>query len=197
MATATYMITVLVSRCAPGRVKALALAWVLLAAPAVARPLCESEATGYLLLDEAGETIDACRAERPLIPASTLKLVTAWLALEHWGDDYRFATDFFLDDDQWLWVRGHGDPMLVSEELKRVAAALAQTGLKSLRGIGIDEQWFAERIDIPGRGDSDNPYDAPVAALAANFNTVIRSSRQPDVALEYSGDSDEGYLHLE
>ncbi len=153
----------------------VALLFVAAAAADAATPgqrVCTLGESSYLLLDEAGEPLDACRADTLLIPASTLKLVTAWLALSHWGEDYRFTTDFFLDDDQRLWVRGSGDPMLVSEELDRIAAALAKSGLESLRGIGVDESRFAATVKIPGRSATDNPYDAPVAALAANFNTV-------------------------
>ena len=139
--------------------RAIALAALLLAvgvvdaadADAPARRICGLGASAYLLLDETGAPVEACRPDAPLIPASTLKLVTAWLALSHWGEDYRFTTDFFIDDDQRLWVRGNGDPMLVSEELERIAAALAQSGIESLRGIGVDEGWFATTVKIPGR----------------------------------------------
>ena len=143
-----------------------------LGATTVGEQVCRLDDTGYLLVDSAQRTLDACRADTPLIPASTMKILTAWLALQHWGSDFHFSTDFYLDQGQVLWVRGQGDPMLVSEELAMMAGALKRRGLPVLSGIGIDASYYAPRIDIPGRSGSDNPYDAPVAALAVNFNTV-------------------------
>ncbi len=152
---------------------------LLLIPPAVAagadpveQQVCRLERAAFLLVGGAGQGGRDCRADEPLIPASTLKVLTAWLALEHWGPDFRFTTEFFLDDHQLLWIRGRGDPMLVSEELASVAAALKSRGVGPLAGIGIDESYYAADIDIPGRAGSDNPYDAPVTALAANFNTL-------------------------
>ncbi len=141
------------------------------AAPADER-ICDLDHAGYLLLDSAGETLDGCHADRPLVPASTIKILTAWLALTHWSADFRFSTEFYLDEDQLLWVRGLGDPMLVSEELASIAQALKAAGLRMVSGIGVDTSYYGNGIEIPGRSGSDNPYDAPVAALAVNFNTV-------------------------
>ncbi len=141
------------------------------AAPADER-VCGLDRAGYLLLDSAGETLDACHADTPLVPASTIKILTAWLAIKHWGADFRFSTDFYLDEDQLLWVHGLGDPMLVSEELALIAQGLKAVSLSAVSGVGIDTSYYANDIDIPGRARTDNPYDAPAAALAVNFNTV-------------------------
>ncbi|MDH3830306.1 MAG: D-alanyl-D-alanine carboxypeptidase, partial [Gammaproteobacteria bacterium] len=53
---------------------------------------------GLLYMDEAGRVIDTKRADDLFVPASTTKLVTAWLALNHWGEAHRFKTDFYLDE---------------------------------------------------------------------------------------------------
>ena len=154
----------------------LLLVGQLYAAPPDKR-ICALERASYLLLDDHGETLAACRPDTPLIPASTQKILTAWLALDHWGPDFRFSTDFYIDEDQLLWVRGRGDPMLVSEELGQMAEAIARLGLTALTGIGVDSSYYATHIEVPGRSGSDNPYDAPVAALAVNFNTVNLSRK--------------------
>jgi D-alanyl-D-alanine carboxypeptidase/D-alanyl-D-alanine-endopeptidase (penicillin-binding protein 4) len=98
-------------------------------------------------------------------------------AIEHWGLDHRFVTDFHLDSDERLWVKGYGDPYLVSEELERVAKALKARGVRTLAGIGTDDSYFDPSVEISGRSSSTNPYDAPVTALAVNFNTVNVVSR--------------------
>ncbi len=125
-----------------------------------------------LLVKEGGKDLIAYQADTPRIPASTMKLLTAYAALETWGRDYRFQTDFFQDGDGWLWVKGYADPYLVSEELDRMVAALKQQGLREVSGIGLDDSFFSPDVEIAGRSSSNNPYDAPVTALAANFNTL-------------------------
>ena len=112
----------------------------------------------------------AHQAERPMIPASTMKVLTALAAIQRWGLDHRFATDTFTADG-WLWVQG-GDPFLVSEELERLVAGIKGAGLREVKGIGLDDGRFSPALRIDGRSTSDNPYDAPVTALALNFNTL-------------------------
>jgi D-alanyl-D-alanine carboxypeptidase/D-alanyl-D-alanine-endopeptidase (penicillin-binding protein 4) len=125
-----------------------------------------------LMVDEGGRTQIARQVDRPMIPASTMKILTALAAIERWGLDHRFHTDFYLAGDGWLWAKGYGDPYLVSEELERVAVAIKKAGVRKVAGIGTDDSYFAPDLRISGRSGSSNPYDAPVTALAANFNTI-------------------------
>jgi len=135
---------------------------------------------GLLYLDESGKVINKKRAKDLFVPASTTKLVTAYLALSHWGEDHRFKTDFFLDESTTnpaLWIKGYGDPFLVSEELTSIAQALGArlkaSGINKLGGIHLDTTYFARNIKLPGTAKSNNPYDAIPSALAANFNTIF------------------------
>ncbi|RLA40564.1 MAG: peptidase S13 [Gammaproteobacteria bacterium] len=136
-------------------------------------------AAGLLYQDEAGKAINTKRAEDLFVPASTTKLVTAYLALNHWGEDHRFKTEFYLDEataNATLWIKGFGDPFLVSEELQIIASIIAARlkakGICKLAGIRLDTTYFASNVKLPGTGKSNNPYDAIPSALAANFNTV-------------------------
>jgi D-alanyl-D-alanine carboxypeptidase/D-alanyl-D-alanine-endopeptidase (penicillin-binding protein 4) len=137
---------------------------------AVSRVLALPKAS--LMLEEQGRPVIAHNADRPMVPASTMKILTALAAIERWGLDHRFHTDFHRDADNWLWVKGGGDPYLVSEELDRVAQALHAQGVRTVAGIGTDDSRFAPDVEIAGRSWTNNPYDAPVTALAANFNTL-------------------------
>ncbi len=128
--------------------------------------------SSMLTLDGNGDILANIAPEQARIPASTLKILTAWLAIKHWGLEHRFYTDFYIDEYQNLWVKGYGDPFLVSEEIDLIAQALRSKGLTQIRGMGIDDQFFANNIAIDGQSNSDNPYDAPLAALSANFNTL-------------------------
>jgi len=171
-----YVSSDLPCQTAPRRASPLILLlWLLLPTTAVladpiGRALSLSKAS--LVVEQGGRMVIAANADRPMVPASTMKLITALAAIERWGLDHRFGTDFYLGRDGRLWVRGGGDPYLVSEELDAAVAALKRQGVRDLAGIGLDDRLFAANDRIPGRSSSNNPYDAPVTALAANFNTV-------------------------
>ena len=129
--------------------------------------------SALLLIDETGREVYAKNIDRPMIPASTVKLLTALVALQTLGSDYRFKTEFYWHaGTQDIWIRGLGDPYLVSEELDLIAQKIVELDLGEVNGIGVDVSFFAKDVDVSGRRDSNNPYDAPVSALAVNFNTV-------------------------
>ncbi len=106
------------------------------------------------------------------MPASTLKLVTGLTALEILGKDYRFKTEFYVDASNNFYIKGYGDPYLVSEELGKIAKILKGKGLKGINQIILDASYF-EPIKVPGVSASLNPYDALNSALSANFNTIF------------------------
>ena len=74
-----------------------------------------------LVTDSDGRVLISKNETRPLIPASTLKIFTALVALHTLGPDYRFVTEFYRDDDDNLTIKGYGDPGLVSEVLAEIA----------------------------------------------------------------------------
>ena len=125
-----------------------------------------------LLVQEGGQAAVSYNPDLPLMPASTMKVLTALAAISTWGRDYHFETEFYQDAQGTLWVKGRADPYLVSEELDRVALGLRAAGVTRVSGIGLDDSYFDQDVEIAGRSASNNPYDAPVTALAANFNTV-------------------------
>lgn len=137
---------------------------------------------GLLVTDSHGQILKSKRANQSFVPASTVKLATAWLALSRWGETYRFRTDFFFDHaDNTLSVKGSGDPYLVSEELTVIARQLAQRGIRQVDRIALDNSLFEDGLVLPGTGKSNNPYDAVPSALAANFNTVNIKKRKGKV----------------
>ena len=110
-----------------------------------------------------------------LIPASTLKLLTALTAFHTLGEDYRFRTEFYLDAQSNLKIKGYGDPLLISEVVSDISASLHDL-LKGngheLSNIIVDPSYFDRSVVIPDVTDSTEPYDAPNGALCVNFNTV-------------------------
>jgi len=126
-----------------------------------------------LVMDENGNELVAQNADQPFVPASVAKIVTAWLGMEVLGGDYRFQTRFYLDGARKLYVRGGGDPFLISEELAELASALvAAIGKEPLTGIVLDASYYPADIRIPGIEDTEEAYDALNSALAVNFNTI-------------------------
>mgnify|MGYP001555105170 FL=1 len=126
-----------------------------------------------LVIDEQGNELIAQNVDKPFVPASVAKVVTAWLAMEVLGPDYRFKTHFYLDENRVLYVRGGGDPMLVSEELALLAPALvAAVGTEPITGIVLDPSYYPDEVRIPGIENNSRSYNALNSALAVNFNTI-------------------------
>ncbi|NWG22889.1 MAG: D-alanyl-D-alanine carboxypeptidase [Pseudorhodoplanes sp.] len=159
------------------RFRLLALAVLLLPAPAVAgvKETIAALAPNALVLvvDAGGNELVAQNADQPFVPASVAKIVTAWLAMEVLGGGYRFETRFYLDDKRVLYVRGGGDPFLISEELAPLAAKLvAAIGKAPITEIVLDASYYPADLRIPGIEDNNEAYNAVNSALAVNFNTV-------------------------
>lgn len=126
-----------------------------------------------LVVDPKGNDLVAQNVDRAFVPASVAKIVTAALALEVLGAEHRFETRFYLDSNRVLYVRGGGDPFLVSEELAQLAPALvAKTGKQPLRAIVLDGSYYPTDLRIPGIEQTGEAYDALNSALAVNFNTI-------------------------
>jgi serine-type D-Ala-D-Ala carboxypeptidase/endopeptidase (penicillin-binding protein 4) len=126
-----------------------------------------------LVVDEKGNELVAQNADQPFVPASVAKIVTAWLAMEILGGDYRFETRFYLDGDRKLYVRGGGDPFLISEELEPLGRGLvAVIGKVPITGMVLDASYYPSDLRIPGIENTSEAYDALNSALAVNFNTI-------------------------
>ncbi|MFO1518327.1 MAG: D-alanyl-D-alanine carboxypeptidase [bacterium] len=127
-----------------------------------------------------GKTLFDYQGNTSFMPASTLKLVTGLASLELLGKDYRFKTDFYMDHAGNLYVKGYGDPYLVSEELDQISGLLKSKGVKNVAAIILDPSYF-EEIKVPGVSASLNPYDALNSALSANFNTIFVNKKGAQV----------------
>lgn len=130
-----------------------------------------------------GKLLYGYNKDKQLTPASVTKLITAAASLKLWGADHSFKTDLYYTGRKSggtifgdLYVKGNGDPYLVSEKLWQMAADLRNMGLQRIKGnIVLDQSLFdgIERDQSRQNGSkySRNAYDAPVTALGVNFNT--------------------------
>jgi len=123
-------------------------------------------------------------AQTSLSPASVTKLVTAAAVLARFTPEKTFATKIYADARPAskvlkgnLYVKGDGDPFLVSEKLWQLAADMKNAGLKTVSGdLVVDNSLFDSEARDESREEgedvSSHAYDAPISALGVNFNTV-------------------------
>jgi D-alanyl-D-alanine carboxypeptidase/D-alanyl-D-alanine-endopeptidase (penicillin-binding protein 4) len=123
--------------------------------------------------------LGAVDAERPLNPASNVKVLTAAVALAELGPGFRYTTGLYGDQQhgrvETLVLRGHGDPSLTTRDLWRLVAALAQSGLAEVGSILVDQSRFDAQFVPPGFAQQPNEwatFRAPVSAIALDRNTV-------------------------
>jgi len=140
-------------------------------------------ASGLVVLAADGSTLFSRRARVPVTPASTLKLIVASTALEALGPAHRFETRFVasaLPDAGGtlaggLWLVGGGDPMLLSEDLRRGVGVLARSGIKRIDGeLQIDDTSFMGP-EQNARWDPDDlgyDYAAGTSAIALDWGVV-------------------------
>jgi D-alanyl-D-alanine carboxypeptidase/D-alanyl-D-alanine-endopeptidase (penicillin-binding protein 4) len=114
----------------------------------------------------------SANADAPMNPASVMKLVTTFAALELLGPAYRWKTEVYLDGDN-LVLRGNGDPKLNFESFWMLLRALRGRGLREIRGdVLLDRSYFGPVVD--GRIDDDTfrPYNVAPDALLVNFKSL-------------------------
>ncbi len=153
----------------------------LLSVPAIlhARELAElnrfiGKNDSILVADAKGHIVLAKNADEKRIPASILKIFTSLVALHYLGDDYRFPTEFYLDKQSNLKIKGYGDPLLISEVISKISQVLAVLlkNTQPLNDLVLDDSYFRQPLTIAGITSSAQPYDAPNGSLCVNFNTV-------------------------
>lgn len=118
-------------------------------------------------------------------PASTMKLVTTWSALELLGADYRWRTEIYADRlpingilHSDVYVRGGGDPKLIPEEITKLMQTLRQAQINEIDGnLVLDKSLFIEgpKADQTIDGDVDRPYNVPPDPLLYAFKSLVFS----------------------
>lgn len=126
----------------------------------------------YGIADQEGNVIAGCNLDSAYIPASLIKIVTALASFRLLGADYRFVTEFYLGKGGELYIQGRGDPLLLSEDVNAIVNELQALGLRHVNGLYVDQSLFTLDGLPPGSTNSDNAYDAPIAATAVNFNSL-------------------------
>jgi D-alanyl-D-alanine carboxypeptidase/D-alanyl-D-alanine-endopeptidase (penicillin-binding protein 4) len=131
---------------------------------------------------DAGKPRLAVNARAALNPASTMKLVTTYAALDLLGPAYVWKTEAFaagtlndgvLSGD--LHLKGGGDPKLTYDQFGRLLRQIRARGIREIRGdLVLDRSAFAGNGNDPGRFDAQpmRPYNVSPDALLLNFKAV-------------------------
>ncbi len=130
---------------------------------------------------ERNQTLYSVNSHRLFAPASNVKLLTTAMALKRLRPDYRFKTGLYattpvggetLRGD--IFIKGFGDPNLVSEQMWLLVKELKNIPLRKVHGdIIADASFFDNNLRVKTwKKGGVEAYNAPLGALSFNFNTV-------------------------
>jgi len=139
----------------------------------------------------SGEVLYEHGADRLMVPASNMKIVTGAAALSVLGPYFRFETVVSTDAAGSgpvlpgnVYVRGTGDPSFVSEEMWKLVESIRALGLTRVDGdIVLDATHFdLSPTTSSVVADGDRAYHARTGALSLNFNAVAVHTTASDRA---------------
>jgi serine-type D-Ala-D-Ala carboxypeptidase/endopeptidase (penicillin-binding protein 4) len=139
--------------------------------------------TATLALPEPEAPSIKHRVDAVLNPASVMKLITTYAALDQLGADFTWKNRVYIDGTLEggilqgnLILRGSGDPKLVLERIDDLFKQVLSKGVREVRGdIILDRRVF----DVPDKNPADfddeplRPYNAVPDGLLLNFKSLI------------------------
>jgi len=124
----------------------------------------------------------AWQPDRPVNPASLMKLLTTFAGLELLGPAWRWTTPVWLQGrvhggvlEGNLVIKGSGDPKLVLERIWLLLRRVQQLGVREIRGdIVLDRSAFVVPEQNPADFDGEalRPYNVGADALLLNYRAV-------------------------
>jgi D-alanyl-D-alanine carboxypeptidase/D-alanyl-D-alanine-endopeptidase (penicillin-binding protein 4) len=169
---------------------------------ALARARVPRDAVTMLVADADGARPPrlAWRSQAQVNPASIMKLVTTYAALDLLGPAFTWTTPVYVDGPVQngvlggnLYIRGQGDPKLVLERLWLLLRRVQGLGIHTIDGdIVLDRSAFEVADVDPSAFDGEGmrPYNAAPDALLINFKSVVmtfvpnRSAQTAQVSFE-------------
>ena len=156
-----------------------------LVAKALQRAQVPADAVSLLVVDATGLQPPRLNHQGnvPMNPASVMKLVTTYAALDVLGPSFTWNTRLLMDGRVSdgilhgnLLVRGGGDPKMVVERLQALLAQVQASGVRVIRGdIVLDRSAFQVPALDAGEFDGEplRPYNARPDALLINFKSLV------------------------
>lgn len=155
--------------------------------PTVAKALEKAGIPLHSVAVEVGEVDSASplishNGREAMNPASVMKLLTTYAALEILGPAYVWKTDALVDTapadgriEGNLYLRGSGDPRLALEQFWLFLRQLRTRGVTDINGdLVLDRSAFMLPTHDPAAFDSDplRPYNAGADALLVNLKSL-------------------------
>ena len=152
---------------------------------ALQRAKLPREAISLVVADAEGRMAPRLvhRGQAPMNPASVMKLVTTYAALDLLGPAYTWNTPVYIEGAVRegtlygnLTIRGVGDPKLVLERLWLLLRRVQGLGVRTISGdIVLDHTAFAVPETDPGGFDGEplRPYNVAPDALLLNYKSVV------------------------
>ncbi|MGW6527163.1 D-alanyl-D-alanine carboxypeptidase/D-alanyl-D-alanine endopeptidase [Streptomyces venezuelae] len=148
----------------------------------LADPRMEGGVASVVVADSAsGDVLYQHRSSGRLMPASNTKLLTSAAAMELLGPGHRFTTDVRTTAQRRgselrgdLYLRGTGDPTTLAKDYDRLAAKIADSGIKRVTGrlVADDTRFDDKRVgDTWGGDDESSYYAAQISALSVAPDT--------------------------
>jgi D-alanyl-D-alanine carboxypeptidase/D-alanyl-D-alanine-endopeptidase (penicillin-binding protein 4) len=129
---------------------------------------------------DGGAAVIEHRPEAAQNPASNMKIVTAWAALQLLGPSHRYLTTLHgVSEDgrvASLALRGDGDPALGRRDLWELVDQLRRAGITRVGDLVVDQSHFDDRYLPPAFEQQPNEwasFRAPVAAVSVDGNSVL------------------------
>jgi serine-type D-Ala-D-Ala carboxypeptidase/endopeptidase (penicillin-binding protein 4) len=168
----------------------------------IGRKSCKNVDIALQIVDAStGRCVYRRNADKLMIPASNMKILTSAAAIDSLGPDYKFTTKVGLAGSN-LIIIGAGDPLLgdmvTDDQLGRkpgwvlddIIAALKEMSVDSVNDIIIDTTFFDDQRLCPNWpvAQLNQPYACEVSGLNYNANClkffVSRSSPKPHIRIE-------------
>jgi D-alanyl-D-alanine carboxypeptidase/D-alanyl-D-alanine-endopeptidase (penicillin-binding protein 4) len=134
-----------------------------------------SSALSFVIVDaDTGRVVMSHNPDTPRSPASTMKTVTTFAALDMLGPAFIWQTRAWLHDGD-LYLQGGGDPYITLERWWSFVQDLRAQGLNSIPGdIVIDNSAFSLPKEDPGAFDGrpNRSYNVVPDALMVNFQSI-------------------------
>ena len=138
---------------------------------------------------DSGTPLVAHNASQAMNPASVMKLVTTYAALDLLGPAYSWKTTVWTENPAVdgvlngnLYIKGSGDPRFAIEHLWSLLRQLRVRGIQQINGdVVLDRTVFNVPAIDPGAFDDKpmRPYNVGPDGLLVNFR-ALRFTLQPD-----------------
>ena len=134
-----------------------------------------ANSVSFVILDpDTGRVVMSHNPDAPRSPASTIKTVTTYAALDMLGPTYVWQTKALTVGGD-LYLQGGGDPYITLERWWSFVQNVRAQGLKTIRGdIVIDDSAFSLPPEDPGAFDGrpNRSYNVLPDALMVNFQSI-------------------------